>query len=577
MAAEDAPVEGGGAAALAGGVDPLTLPPHGSAVVLDGLPPSATEADVRSFASRAGRVHDLVLERGGKGSARATVTFESRSAAADAVTLLAGLRWRPHGDDAIDADEAEEEEEEAVEPTPRVRVSPAPPTHRVFVGGLDRSLTRAALEAAVRPRVTGLEAVELVASKDAPGTSRGFGFLNFVNGVAAAAALASLSDLTLDGRPVTVSLAEAKDPHPPKPGAGPPAARGVQVSGLPAGVDEETLTRAFSCLGPIERVVVPPPRRAGGGGSTAAVSPADFAFVYFADERAAVAALAAGARGDAPRVRGARVGVAPARAPAGGVGGRKQQAAAQAQSGKTTGAGESVDGGGGGGGRVVSPPHQTPRRAARIRGVRVRAVRATTRCIIGRRRRPPTPGRARARPARRRWRQRPLWRGRPPRGALPLPTPPTAGGSGGSGGCSRCGRLRPGTGGGRGRGSRRARGGCTPTTPTSCRRRLHPPTTTMGRRPPPSWCPCCCPRGRWGTCWRRRAGVEGGGVPPPPFGYGPPMPSPPPPPPPPYYGGGGGGARRAGEAARCPLPALLREGRMEKKGGCAFFVSTRFY
>jgi len=301
--------------------DPLALPPHGAAVRLDGLPAAASVAQVAAFAERAGPVHSVALEAAveGAASAAARVTFASVAGAAAAVAALAGGALPDF----------------PAAPT-RVRVTPPSPDHRLFVGGLDRGLALADLEAAARAAcgVRGLEAVELVTSKDAPTSNRGFGFLNFYNGAAAAAALGPLAALTLGGRPVTVSLAAVKPPPPPKAGTGPPAARGVHVTGLGGGWSGEELEAAFAPLGAVDRVVLPPPRDGR--------PPPDYAFVYFEEEEAAVAAVAAAARGEGPSVGGAPVAVGPARAPAGGVsgGGRGPRPGMSATAASTSEAGE---------------------------------------------------------------------------------------------------------------------------------------------------------------------------------------------------------------------------------------------
>ena len=246
----------------------MSMPAHGTEVFMGNLHRGATEAQLRDFASEAGEVfsvkltHDLEAPSQNRGFG--FVLYQDRAGALTAMDRLAGREMPDF-------------------PGHKVRVAPSQAKNRIFMGGLAHSMTQEELRQAIEEPLglRGLLTVELAASREAPGTNRGFAFLEFHNAACAAAARKRLQDpdLRLAGRAVHVDYAEPAGRDAPVA----QAIRTVFVGNLPAAATEESLKAAFEGYGEVEKVNIPKPKEGSEGRR--------FGFVHFVERLAAARAV----------------------------------------------------------------------------------------------------------------------------------------------------------------------------------------------------------------------------------------------------------------------------------------------
>lgn len=253
-------------------IDPLSLPPHGTEVFIGSLNRSATEDEVRDFASQAGEVFTVKLMRE-PSNANASrgfgfVVYADRESALRAMDKLHGKEMEPYPDN-------------------KVRVQPSQSKNRLFVGGLPHSLTKEELHTFLEKELglKGLLSIDLARSKDNPDENRGFTFLEFYNAACALQAKARLGapSIRIGDRQINVDLAEPMGQE----ASMAQATKTVFVGNLPQSVTETQLKDAFSKYGEVEKVHLPRPKAS----ADSDTEQPRYGFVQFAERVSALHAV----------------------------------------------------------------------------------------------------------------------------------------------------------------------------------------------------------------------------------------------------------------------------------------------
>lgn len=248
--------------------DPLSLPPHGSEVFMGGLNRSATDWQIREFASEVGEVYSIKMIRDqtnpDHNKGYCFVTYTDKESALKAMDKLAG-------------------KELANFPGQRVRVAPSQAKNKLYVGNIPHSMDAEGLRNAIEGpyELKGLQAVDVARNRDNPDENRGFAFLEFYNAACATHAKTKLSapDVRIGDRTINVDLAEPSG----REQSTAIGTRSIYVGNLPSGIDEETLKELFSKYGEIESVFFPRPKEG--------EDHPKFAFVQFVERVAAARAV----------------------------------------------------------------------------------------------------------------------------------------------------------------------------------------------------------------------------------------------------------------------------------------------
>ncbi|KAG7671347.1 hypothetical protein Ndes2437B_g03988 [Nannochloris sp. 'desiccata'] len=251
-------------------IDPMALPAHGCEVFMGSISRSATEDQLREFASEAGEVFSVKMVMDPANAAQnrgySFVTFTEKEAALRAMDRLSGKAMKDF-------------------PEQTVRVQPSQSKNKLWIGGLPHSMNQEALREALAPLdLKGLVNIDLAKSKETPEGNRGFGFLEFYNSTAALQAKTKLSnpDVRVGDRTVNVDLAEPTG----KDQAAIGGSKTIFIGNLQASTaNEEKLKEAFAMYGEIEKVTIPRPK----DGETFS----KYAFVHFTERVAAAHAVQA--------------------------------------------------------------------------------------------------------------------------------------------------------------------------------------------------------------------------------------------------------------------------------------------
>lgn len=244
--------------------DFMKEPPHGAEVFVGGVPRGATEEQIKEYSSKVGPVHScsLVKEPGSSGQNRGYgfVKFMTKEGANKAMQEL-------------------HQTEMPAFPNMKLRFQPSQSKNKLYLGNIPKDMMNDLIHAKLDEHVKGVVDVEVVMSKDAPGTGRGFCFVEFYNHSAAAHAKGVLGSETfrLGDRTLTVSYAEPKQSE-----MNQDQVKSVYVGGLTAAASEKELKELFEALemGTVEKVVIPAkkPDKAF----------PDYGFVHFVDRSSAV-------------------------------------------------------------------------------------------------------------------------------------------------------------------------------------------------------------------------------------------------------------------------------------------------
>ncbi|KAL0028222.1 hypothetical protein WJX79_002460 [Trebouxia sp. C0005] len=257
--------------------DFMKEPPHGAEVFVGGVPRGATEEQIKEYASKVGPVHScsLVKEPGSSGQNRGYgfVKFMTKEGANKAMQEL-------------------HQTEMPAFSNMKLRFQPSQSKNKLYLGNIPKDMMKDRIHAKLDEHVKGVVDVEVVMSKDAPGTGRGFCFVEFYNHSAAAHAKGVLGSDTfrLGDRTLTVSYAEPKQSE-----MNQDQVKSVYVGGLIAGASEKELKEVFEALnmGSVEKVVIP--------GKKPDKEFPDYGFVHFNDRSSAVKLVEECERSESPR------------------------------------------------------------------------------------------------------------------------------------------------------------------------------------------------------------------------------------------------------------------------------------
>lgn len=248
--------------------DPLAQPPHGTSVFIGSIHRSATQDQVKKFASEAGEVFDVKLIRDTGMSQQhrgyGFIVYKTREGALTAMDRL-------HGKELPDF------------PGQKVRVQPSQVKNRLYIGGIPHSMTKEELKDAIEGPfgLKGLQSIEISKNRERPEENRGFAFLEFYNGACATHAKTQLTkpDVRVGDRTITVDLAEISG----RDAWAAQGSRAIFIGSLPPGVTEDQLREAFAKYGEVEKINIPRPKPG--------EEHAKFAFLHFAERLAAARAV----------------------------------------------------------------------------------------------------------------------------------------------------------------------------------------------------------------------------------------------------------------------------------------------
>ncbi|KAJ6745943.1 hypothetical protein OIU74_028582 [Salix koriyanagi] len=215
----------------------LALPPHGSEVYLGGIPPDASEEDLKEFCESIGEVTEVRIMKGKDSSESkgyAFVTFRTKELASKAIEELNNTEFKGK----------------------KVKCSTSQANHRLFIGNVPRNWGEEDMKKAVKKTGPGVNSVELL--KDPQ----------------------NLSQFKLDDNAPTVSWADPKN-------AGSSSAasqvKAVYVKNLPEDINQDRLRQLFEHHGKVTKVVLPPAKPGH--------EKSRFGFVHFAERSSAMKAL----------------------------------------------------------------------------------------------------------------------------------------------------------------------------------------------------------------------------------------------------------------------------------------------
>ncbi|CAL5220907.1 g3002 [Coccomyxa viridis] len=266
--------------------DPTAQPPHGTEVFVGGVPRTATEEQLSVFAAEVGEVHGITLLREPQNPEHnrgfGFIKYKTRDAANAALQTLGGKQMADF-------------------PGQSLRVAPSQSKHKLYVGNIPKELTTDTLKQELSSAVKGVDAVELLMSKDFPGQNRGFAFVEFYNHACAQAAKNALSapTYTMGGRTLNVAYAEPKQ-HEQQQAQQQPQAQPkvIYVGNLPNSANETNIKELFDTFsgGEVTKVVIPPakpdkPNR-------------EFGFIHFAAKETVDKLIADAGQGTKPEMDG---------------------------------------------------------------------------------------------------------------------------------------------------------------------------------------------------------------------------------------------------------------------------------
>ncbi|XP_011004100.1 PREDICTED: heterogeneous nuclear ribonucleoprotein R-like isoform X1 [Populus euphratica] len=240
----------------------LALPPHGSEVYLGGIPPGASEWDLKEFCESIGEVTEVRIMKGKDSSESkgyAFVSFRTKELASKAIEELNNTEFKGK----------------------KVKCSTSQANHRLFIGNVPRNWGEENMKKAVKKIGPGVNSVELLKDPQNPSRNRGFAFIEYYNHACAEYSRKKMSnpEFKLDDNAPTVSWADPKN-------AGSSAAsqvKAVYVKNLPEDITQDRLRQLFEHHGKVTKVVLPPAKPGH--------EKSRFGFVHFAERSSAMKAL----------------------------------------------------------------------------------------------------------------------------------------------------------------------------------------------------------------------------------------------------------------------------------------------
>ncbi|KAJ6756059.1 hypothetical protein OIU79_028465 [Salix purpurea] len=240
----------------------LSLPPHGTEVYLGGIPPDASEEDLKEFCESIGAVTQVRIMKGKDSSESrgyAFVSFSTKKLASKAIQELNNTEFEGK----------------------KMKCSTSQANHKLFIGNVPRNWGEENMKKAVKKIVPGVNLVELLKDLQNPSWNRGFAFIEYYNHACAEYSRKKMLDpeFKLDDNAPTVSWADPRN-------AGSSAAfqvKAVYVKNLPEDITQDCLRQLFEHHGKVTRVVLPPAKPGHEKNK--------FAFVHFAERSGAMKAL----------------------------------------------------------------------------------------------------------------------------------------------------------------------------------------------------------------------------------------------------------------------------------------------
>ncbi|KAA8549875.1 hypothetical protein F0562_001559 [Nyssa sinensis] len=215
----------------------LALPPHGSEVYVGGIPPDASDEELKGFCESIGEVTEVRIMKGKDSNVNkgfAFVTFRSVELASTAIEELNNTEFKGK----------------------RIKCSTSQVKHRLFIGNVPRSWGDEDLKKAVTEIGPGVTTVELVRDMKNSSNNRGFAFIEYYNHACAEYSRQKMMNpkFKLDDNAPTVSWADPKNAD----SSSTSQVKAVYVKNLPKDITQDQLRKLFEHHGKIMKVVLPP-------------------------------------------------------------------------------------------------------------------------------------------------------------------------------------------------------------------------------------------------------------------------------------------------------------------------------
>ncbi|KAJ6756062.1 hypothetical protein OIU79_028467 [Salix purpurea] len=173
----------------------LALPPHGTEVYLGGIPPDASEEDLKELCEYIGAVTEQVRIMKGKDLSEsrgyAFVSFRTKELASKAIEELNNTEFKGK----------------------KVKCSTSQANHKLFIGNVPRNWGEENMKKAVKKTGPGVNLVELLKDLQNPSRNRGFAFIEYYNHACAEYSRNKMSkpEFKLDDNAPTVSWADPRN------------------------------------------------------------------------------------------------------------------------------------------------------------------------------------------------------------------------------------------------------------------------------------------------------------------------------------------------------------------------------
>ncbi|KAJ6316375.1 hypothetical protein OIU78_019627 [Salix suchowensis] len=250
----------------------LALPPHGTEVYLGGIPPDASEEDLKEFCESIGAVTEARIMKGKDSSESrgyAFVSFRTKELASKAIEELNNTEFKGK----------------------KVKFSTSQANHKLFIGNVPRNWGEENMKKAVKKIGPGVNLVQLLKN---PSRNRGFAFIEYYNHVCAEYSRNKMSKpefklddnapgcesgriLEMRGSSVAFRVVMTRL------NVFEYESRRVYVKNLPEDITQDCLRQLFEHHGKVTKVVLPPAKPGH--------EKSRFGFVHFAERSSAMKAL----------------------------------------------------------------------------------------------------------------------------------------------------------------------------------------------------------------------------------------------------------------------------------------------
>ncbi|GMH30140.1 hypothetical protein Nepgr_031983 [Nepenthes gracilis] len=240
----------------------LSLPPHGSEVFLGGIPPDATEEDLRGFCENVGEVIEVRIMKSkdaDENKGYAFVMFKTKELASKAMEKLNNAELKGK----------------------KIKCSSSQAKHKLFIGNVPKNWGKDDLKKVVKEIGPGIMSIELLKDPLNSNRNRGFAFIEYYNHACAEYSRQKMSTprFKLGDNAPTVSWADPKNAE----SSATLQVKAIYVKNLPKDVNSDKLQDLFAHHGKISKVILPP-AKPGQENSR-------FGFVHFVERSSAMKAL----------------------------------------------------------------------------------------------------------------------------------------------------------------------------------------------------------------------------------------------------------------------------------------------